>query len=93
MEKYQEVLDILVDENPFLDRASIYYSRGVVYSQQSDLDNAKKWFNKALEIDVKCFEVFNELVINRMVTSKNGTLFINSKLDDQLEYEDAILSK
>ncbi|RIB05335.1 hypothetical protein C2G38_2118622, partial [Gigaspora rosea] len=66
MEKYQEVLDILDDENPFLDRddnsvdknteggigleASIYYLRGVVYSQQSDLDNAKKWFKKALEI-------------------------------------------
>ncbi|CAG8747256.1 4149_t:CDS:2, partial [Cetraspora pellucida] len=72
MEKYQEVLDILGDENTFLDgdyssvdknteggislEASICYLRGVAYSQQSDLDNAKKWFKKALEIDVKCFE-------------------------------------
>ncbi|RIB16045.1 hypothetical protein C2G38_2091908, partial [Gigaspora rosea] len=53
MEKYQEVLNILDDENPFLDRdynsvdkntggisleASICYLRGVAYSQQSDLD-------------------------------------------------------
>ncbi|RIB11015.1 hypothetical protein C2G38_2104616, partial [Gigaspora rosea] len=35
--------------------ATICYLRGVAYSQQSDLDNAKKW----MEIDVKCFEVFN----------------------------------
>ncbi|RIB15953.1 hypothetical protein C2G38_1548499 [Gigaspora rosea] len=59
---YQEVLNILDDENPFLDRdynsvdkntegginleASICYLRGVAYSQQSDLDNAKQWFKK-----------------------------------------------
>ncbi|RIB02173.1 hypothetical protein C2G38_2150114 [Gigaspora rosea] len=103
MEKYQEVLDILDDEIPFLDRdhnsvdknteggiASIYYLRGVIYSQQSDLDNAKKWFKKAL------LKVFNELLINRMVTSKEGIEwdFVHSlKFDEQLEYEDAILSK
>ncbi|KAF0444832.1 ApcC hetero-tetramer Cut9-Hcn1 [Gigaspora margarita] len=42
----------------------------VLRTQQSDLDNAKQWFKKALEIDVKCFEAFNELVINHMMTSK-----------------------
>ncbi|CAG8601544.1 24800_t:CDS:10 [Dentiscutata erythropus] len=104
MEKYQEVLDILGDENPFLDRdyssdkntegisleASICYLRGVAYSQQSDLDNAKKWFKKALEIDVKCFEAFNELVINHMMTSKEEWDFVHSlKFDEQLECEEA----
>ncbi|RIB15946.1 hypothetical protein C2G38_2191236 [Gigaspora rosea] len=80
MEKYQEVLNILDDENPFLDRdynsvdkntegginleASICYLRGVAYSQQSDLDNAKQ-----------------------------GT-FVNSlKFDEQLEYEEAYFIK
>ncbi|KAF0466640.1 ApcC hetero-tetramer Cut9-Hcn1 [Gigaspora margarita] len=72
MEKYQEVLDILDDEIHFLIglEASICYLRGVAYSQQSDLDNAKRWFKKALDIDGKCFEAFNEIVINHMMTNK-----------------------
>ncbi|CAG8844762.1 19355_t:CDS:2, partial [Racocetra persica] len=74
--------------------ASICYLRGVAYSQQSDLDNAKKWFKKALEIDVKCFEAFNELVINHMMTSKEEWDFVHSlKFDEQLEYEEAYFVK
>ncbi|RIB17038.1 hypothetical protein C2G38_2089395, partial [Gigaspora rosea] len=40
-------------EGLVLNHPSICYLRGVAYSQQSDLDNAKKWVKKALEIDVK----------------------------------------
>ncbi|RIB17280.1 hypothetical protein C2G38_2088690, partial [Gigaspora rosea] len=63
MEKYQEALDILDDENSFLDRdynsvnknteggisvsLSLMLLRGVAYSQQPDLDNAKQWFKKS----------------------------------------------
>ncbi|RIB27253.1 hypothetical protein C2G38_2062531, partial [Gigaspora rosea] len=43
---------------------SICYLRGAAYSQQSDLDNAKQWFKKALEIDVKCFEMCRCLLFN-----------------------------
>ncbi|RIB15540.1 hypothetical protein C2G38_2192141 [Gigaspora rosea] len=96
MEKYQEVLDILDDEIHFLIEleASICYLREVAYSQQSDLDNAKQWFKKALEIDVKCFEAFNGLVINHMMANKEEWDFVNSlKFDELLEYEEAYFIK
>ncbi|KAF0389227.1 ApcC hetero-tetramer Cut9-Hcn1 [Gigaspora margarita] len=75
MEKYQEVLDILDDENPFLDReggisveTSIFYLRGVAYSQQSELDNTKSGLKKCwklmLNVLRKNMKKHNELHIN-----------------------------
>ncbi|KAF0496164.1 TPR-like protein [Gigaspora margarita] len=65
MEKYQEIIIRLTKtQKEGLLEASICYLRGVAYSQQSDLDNAKKWFKKRWKIDVKYFE--------------NGTSFIHS---------------
>ncbi|GBB91503.1 hypothetical protein RclHR1_18830003 [Rhizophagus clarus] len=105
-EKYQESLELLGEENPFGDRgyrsliknteggiqleASICYLRGYAFSQQANLDNAKKCFKEALELDVKCYEAFHELVSNHMMTVKEEWDFINSlKYEEQLDCEEA----
>ncbi|CAG8714762.1 13957_t:CDS:10, partial [Acaulospora morrowiae] len=110
MEKYQEAIDVLGEENPFSKKdygsvvkntegglqleASMCYLRGLAYSQQTNLDNAKKCFKEALELDVKCYEAFHELVNNHMLSSKEEWEFINSlKFEEQLESEEAYFIK
>ncbi|CAG8507895.1 13543_t:CDS:10, partial [Acaulospora colombiana] len=110
MEKYQEAIDILGEENPFSKKeyssivkntegglqleASMCYLRGLAYSQQTNLDSAKKCFKEALELDVKCYESFHELVNNHMMSSKEEWEFINSlKFEEQLESEEAYFVK
>ncbi|CAB4395208.1 unnamed protein product [Rhizophagus irregularis] len=100
-EKYQEALELLGEENTFADRvknteggiqleASICYLRGYALSQQANLDSAKKCFKEALELDVKCYEAFHELVSNHMMTVKEEWDFINSlKYEEQLDCEEA----
>ncbi|RIB11241.1 hypothetical protein C2G38_2145673 [Gigaspora rosea] len=64
MEKYQEVLDILDDENPFLDRdynSVDKNTEGGIYLGLRTLNSLtlitlNSGLKKALEIDVKCFE-------------------------------------
>ncbi|CAJ0758214.1 2840_t:CDS:10 [Entrophospora sp. SA101] len=88
IENYQEVLDILGEENPFDSRdgnlnvknaeegiqleASMCYLRGIAYSQQSNFAKAKNCFKEALEIDVKCYEFIKSL-----------------KFEEQLDVEEA----
>ncbi|KAF0531182.1 ApcC hetero-tetramer Cut9-Hcn1 [Gigaspora margarita] len=89
--KYQEVLDILDDENPFLDRD---YNSVDKNTEGGISLEASICYLRAQEIDVKCFEAFNELVINHMMTSKEEWGFVNLlKFDEQSEYEEAYFIK
>ncbi|KAF0454409.1 ApcC hetero-tetramer Cut9-Hcn1 [Gigaspora margarita] len=66
----------------------------VVLRTLNSLTSITLRFKKALEIDVKCFEALNELVINHMMTSKEEWDFVNSlKFDEQLQYEEAYFIK
>ncbi|CAI2165441.1 7826_t:CDS:10 [Funneliformis geosporum] len=104
-EKYQEALELLGEENPFTDdyrlevknteggiqlEASMCYLRGYAFSQQANLDCAKKCFKEALESDVKCYEAFHELIGNHMMTANEEWDFITKlKYDEQLDREEA----
>ncbi|RHZ52105.1 hypothetical protein Glove_465g33 [Diversispora epigaea] len=106
MEKYQEAIEILGEENPISKKesistakstecsiqveASLCYLRGFAYSQLNNFENAKKCFKETLELDVKCYEAFHELVNNHLMTSKEEWEFINSlKFEEQLESDEA----
>jgi len=39
------------------------YLRGYAFSQQANLENAKKCFKEALELDVKCYELGVDLFV------------------------------
>ncbi|KAL1915162.1 uncharacterized protein VTP21DRAFT_7643 [Calcarisporiella thermophila] len=104
-EKYQEALDILGKENPFAQgkdlpevknvdggvklEASMCYYRGLVYQKQNNMDRAKRCFKEALAIDIKCYEAFDALICQQMLSSKEEHALIASlKFADQLD-EDA----
>ncbi|CAG8560664.1 4158_t:CDS:10 [Ambispora gerdemannii] len=103
LEKYQEVFDILYEENPpeitekandHLDgsiklEAYMCYLRGYAYAQQANLDQAKKNYKLAVVLDVRCFEAFNALISNHMMTSKEEWEFLNSlEFEEQCGKED-----
>lgn len=48
--------------------ASLCYLRGQIYANQNNLERAKDCYKEAILVDVKCFEAFNELVRNTMLT-------------------------
>ncbi|KAG9286813.1 hypothetical protein G9A89_012363 [Geosiphon pyriformis] len=102
LEKYQEVFDILCEEHPQGLEGAVHnpdghikmesymcYLRGVAYAQQANLDYAKKNYKQSLVLDVRCFEAFNALIANHMMTNKEEWDFINSlDFDSQCGKED-----
>ncbi|CDK26754.1 unnamed protein product [Kuraishia capsulata CBS 1993] len=98
LEEWDEALDIIGDVNPFktdhstnknLDggiklEASMCYLRGVIFSRQNDFERAKECFQEAVLVDAKCFEAFDELIKNNLLTPKEEWSLLNS-----LHYEDA----
>ncbi|VEU24133.1 DEKNAAC105369 [Brettanomyces naardenensis] len=81
LERYDEALDIVGEVNPFKKdhsvknpdggiklEASMCYLRGLVYARQNNFERAKESYKEAVLVDVKCFEAFNELVSNSMLT-------------------------
>ncbi|EPX74797.1 anaphase-promoting complex subunit Cut9 [Schizosaccharomyces octosporus yFS286] len=49
--------------------ASMCYLRGQVYTNLSDFDRAKDCYKEALMVDTKCFEAFDQLVSNHLLTA------------------------
>ncbi|QPG75092.1 hypothetical protein FOA43_002433 [Brettanomyces nanus] len=81
LERYDEALDIVGEVNPFKKEhtvknpdggikleASMCYLRGVIYARQNNFERAKDCFKEAILVDVKCFEAFNQLITNSMLT-------------------------
>lgn len=82
LEKWDEALDIIGETNPFKNEtqhvknldggvkleASLCYIRGQIYANQNSLERAKDCYKEAVLVDVKCFEAFDELITNNMLT-------------------------
>ncbi|KAG7786273.1 hypothetical protein KL910_004306 [Ogataea haglerorum] len=81
LEKYDEALDVIGEVNPFKTdhsvknpdggvklEASMCYLRGLAYSKQNNFDRAKECYKEAVLVDVKCFEAFNELISNHLMS-------------------------
>ncbi|CCH44754.1 Anaphase-promoting complex subunit cut9 [Wickerhamomyces ciferrii] len=82
LEKFDEALDIVGETNPFkseaqhvknLDggiklEASLCFIRGQIYARLNNLERAKDCFKEAILVDVKCFEAFDEMIRNNMLT-------------------------
>lgn len=64
--------------------ASMCYLRGLIYANQNNFEKAKDSFKEALLVDVKCYEAFNELISNNLMTPKEEWSFISD-----LRYLDA----
>lgn len=106
LEKWDEALDIIGETNPFKNEAqhvknldggikleaSLCYIRGQVYANQNNLERAKDCYKEAVLVDVKCFEAFDELIRNNMLTPLEEWEFL-SLLDFSDADENAELIK
>ncbi len=84
LEKHSDALQILgeplstdvklmtVEQRKF--ESSLCHLRGVVYGKMSDGDRAKQSHVAAVKLDVACYESFNVLVSNHMLTAEEGGL-------------------
>ncbi|OUM53088.1 hypothetical protein BVG19_g2338 [[Candida] boidinii] len=81
LEQWDEALDVTGEVNPFkTDRsiknpdggikleASMCYLRGQIYAKQNNFERAKECYKEAVLVDAKCYEAFNELIKNHLMT-------------------------
>lgn len=93
LELYDDALDLIGETNPFkkedLDQvkssdggikleASMCYLRGLIFANQNNFDKAKASYKEAVLVDVKCFEAFNELISNNLMTPSEEWEFMSS---------------
>ncbi|EGV64727.1 anaphase-promoting complex subunit Cut9 [Yamadazyma tenuis] len=99
LELWDDALDLIGESNPFRRdeqyqirnsdggiklESSMCYLRGLIFANQNNFDKAKEAYKEAVFVDVKCFEAFNELITNNLMTPSEEWEFIT-----QLNYSDA----
>ncbi|PSN74758.1 anaphase-promoting complex subunit Cut9 [Corynespora cassiicola Philippines] len=58
--------------------AGMCYLRGVCYAKQNSFDRAKECYKTAVQIDVQCFEAFDALVRNSLMSPQEEWAFLES---------------
>lgn len=58
--------------------AAMCYLRGLVYAKQNAFDKAKECYKLAVLIDVKCFEAFDQLMKNSLMSPDEEWAFLES---------------
>ncbi|KAJ4377498.1 anaphase-promoting complex subunit Cut9 [Neocucurbitaria cava] len=58
--------------------AGMCYLRGVCYAKQNSFDRAKECYKTAVQIDVQCFEAFDALMANSLMSPEEEWTFLES---------------
>lgn len=58
--------------------AAMCYLRGICYAKQNALDRAKDCYKDAVRIDVQCFEAFDQLMKNSLMSPDEEWAFLES---------------
>ncbi|KAF3770841.1 TPR-like protein [Cryphonectria parasitica EP155] len=58
--------------------AGMCYLRGICYAKQNAFDHAKECYKNAVRIDVQCFEAFNQLTQNLLLSPEEEWGFLES---------------
>ncbi|KAK1766103.1 anaphase-promoting complex subunit Cut9 [Phialemonium atrogriseum] len=58
--------------------ASMCYLRGICYAKQNAFDRAKECYKDAVRVDVQCFEAFNQLMKNSLMSPDEEDEFLES---------------
>lgn len=67
------------DSSPDLrTQAAMCYLRGICFAKQNALDRAKECYMDAVRIDVQCFEAFNQLMKNALMSPHEEWEFLES---------------
>lgn len=62
--------------------AAMCYLRGLCYAKQNAMDRAKECYKDAVKIDVQCFEAFDQLMKNALMTPAEEWEFL-----DELDFD------
>jgi anaphase-promoting complex subunit 6 len=71
------------DKNPTIQNsavkleASMCFLRGEIYTNHGDFDTAKECYKEAVQVDPKCFEAFDHLTRNNLLTPKEEWELLN----------------
>lgn len=66
------------DINNIKSEAGMCYLRGVCYAKQNSFDRAKECYKTAVQIDVECFEAFDALMTNSLMSPEEEWNFLES---------------
>ncbi|OAL46989.1 TPR-like protein [Pyrenochaeta sp. DS3sAY3a] len=66
------------DVNNLKSEAGMCYLRGVCFAKQNSFDRAKECYKTACQIDVQCFEAFDALMANSLMSPEEQWKFLES---------------
>ena len=69
------------------------YLRGICYAKQNAFDRAKECYKDAVRIDVQCFEAFDQLMKNSLMSPDEEWTFLESLNFDSISIEDKSTSQ
>ncbi len=67
--------------------AAMCYLRGICYAKQNAFDRAKECYKDAVRIDVQCFEAFDQLMKNSLMSPDEEWTFLGSLDFDSISTE------
>ncbi len=68
--------------------AGMCYLRGMCFAKQNAFDRAKECYKDAVRIDVQCFEAFDQLMKNSLMSPDEEWIFLDSLDFDSISGED-----
>lgn len=73
--------------------AGMCYLRGICFAKQNAFDRAKECYKDAVRIDVQCFEAFDQLMKNSLMSPDEEWNFLDSLDFDSISGEDSSTSQ
>ena len=73
--------------------AAMCYLRGICYAKQNAFDRAKECYKDAVRIDVQCFEAFDQLMKNSLMSPDEEWAFLDSLDFDSISAEDSSIAQ
>ena len=73
--------------------AAMCYLRGICYAKQNAFDRAKECYKDAVRIDVQCFEAFDQLMKNSLMSPDEEWAFLESLDFDSISTSDPSTSQ
>ena len=77
---HEEVLNIKSE-------AGMCYLRGLCYAKQNSFDRAKDCYKTAVQVDVQCFEAFDALMANSLMSPDEEWKFLDSLNFDTIQVQ------
>ncbi|RMD41739.1 hypothetical protein DV735_g3413, partial [Chaetothyriales sp. CBS 134920] len=95
--RYDQALSILGEENPThlistTHNARMCYLRGLCFAKRNAFDKARDCYKDAVRIDVQCFEAFEQLMKNSLMSPAEELAFLNELDFSSIRVDDSSLA-